>query len=183
MRPICSVSSRRRTKRMTRSDAQSTHCRSSTAIRSGPDIASLRKTLSVAVEAARASARPFVASRGRSATWSARRCGRGSSSSASSATSSRRSARAVNPRRVSASAARVTRTWKPRSRASSRQRDQMLVLPIPASPSTNSALGRSKTDSRNVNAVSSSASSATISPLAFGATRHKAYDGASNPRN
>src|SRR5262245_39359294 len=53
--------------------------------------------------------------------------------------------------------ARADSTWKPRLRARASPDSQTVVLPMPASPSTNSAAGAPVTDSRNSSSAHSSA--------------------------
>ena len=95
-------------------DGESSHCTSSTAIKSGCRAATARKTFRAASAIARDSGGRPLGSARRRATSSARRCGAGSSRSSSASIWSNRSMSAANASRAGALLALVESTTKPR---------------------------------------------------------------------
>ncbi len=148
-RPARSVVSRRCAYSRTAAEARSSHGRSSTPTIAGASSARARITPRKATATARWSGGSGPGSARSSATSSARRCGPGSPLKAASATGSSRSPSAEKLSAASAWTGRQVSTCQPRSRAWSIPADHSVVLPMPASPSTSSAAGRSAASSRN----------------------------------
>lgn len=123
--------------------ARSIHGRSSIASRTGRSWHSSQSAAAVAVPTSCGPSWLPSGSRRTMATSSATRCAAGRRSSTSPATGSSRSVRPAKESPVSVWSPRAASTRHPASRASSTPADQTVDLPMPASPVSTTARGRS----------------------------------------
>ena len=153
--------SRRATNAIAAADAGSSHWTSSTATSTDRFSDNAARTPTSAVAVVRGCAASSPSDR-RSAAPRARCCTGGSARRVSSNTASTRSATVAYERLASLSAGCAVSTLAPRDSALAIAASQMVVLPIPASPSTRSAEASLRKRSRNRSTTASSASRPTI---------------------
>ena len=144
-------------------ELSSSHWASSTAMRTGVRAVIRRSTPATATDSVRWSGRLPDGSIRRRATSRAWRCGSGRPARTSASTSENRSVRPPRVRPCSERAGPVVRTVNPAVRAWRTAASQMVVLPMPASPSSTSPDSPLRARSTNRSTAASSVPRPTIS--------------------